>query len=72
MTGQFSSYPGTETVLEQSEYRGVIYQTVRASDGREFVRELHHTCSICGAFGDRPFPKSAISCMRPECEDGKQ
>jgi hypothetical protein len=58
-----------ETILEQSEYRGVTYQTVRGDDGTEFVRELHHTCSICGAAGDRPFPKHAISCMRPECRD---
>ena len=62
----------SETILEQSEYKGTIYQTVRAEDGREFVREFRHTCSICGAFSDRPFPTSAISCMRPECKDGKR
>jgi hypothetical protein len=61
----------TEVVIEQSEYKGVVYQTIQTSDGREFIRELHHTCSICGAFSDRPFPRSAISCMRPECKDGK-
>lgn len=60
-----------ETILEESEYKGVVYQTIRSEDGSEFVRQLHHTCSICGAHSERPFPISAISCFRPECKDGQ-
>jgi hypothetical protein len=62
-----------EVVLEQSErLDGVIVQTVRSAEGVEFQRELHFTCSICGAPSDRPFPKSAIGCSRPDCADGVQ
>lgn len=58
-----------ETILEQSEkLDGTIVQTIRLADGTEIIRECRHTCSICGAYSDRPFPTSAISCMRPECE----
>jgi len=63
-----------ETVIEQSEKvleggRIIQVQTVRRDDGTEFQRELYYTCSICGATSDRPFARSAISCMRSECRD---
>lgn len=60
----------TETILEQSErLDGATVQTVRRDDGTEYQRTLYFTCSICGAHSDRPFPKSAIGCSRPECKD---
>jgi hypothetical protein len=59
----------TEQILEQSEKRnGTIVQTIRLDDGSEVVREYRYYCSICGAVdNDRPFPTSAISCMRKGC-----
>jgi len=59
----------TETVIEQSErLDGVTVQTVRRDDGTEYQRSLYHTCSICGAESENPFPRSAISCLRRECK----
>lgn len=59
-----------EMILEQSEkLDGTIVQTVRLDDGSEVLREYRYTCSICGAFdNERPFPKSALSCMRRGCK----
>lgn len=59
----------TERVLEQSEkLDGTIVQTVRLADGAEVQREYRYTCSICGAVdNERPFPTSALSCMRRGC-----
>lgn len=58
-----------ETVLEQSEKPdGTIVQTICLDDGTEVVREYRYYCSICGAVdNERPFPTSAISCMRRGC-----
>lgn len=59
-----------EMVLEQSEkLDGTIVQTVRLADGSEVQREYRYTCSICGAVdNERPFPKSALSCLRRGCK----
>ncbi len=41
-------------------------EAVKAAADR--AEQIRYTCSICGAKSDRPFPASAISCMRPECK----
>jgi len=63
-----------DTCIEESERidaaRGLVtVRTMRRPDGSEYQDELFYTCSICGAKGDRPFPRSAISCFRSECLD---
>ena len=60
----------TEKVIEQYDrLDGTIGQTIQRDDGSEFTRVLTYTCSICGAVdNERPFPKSAISCMRRGCK----
>lgn len=58
--------------IEQTERpdpeRGMVtVRTMQRADGSEYREELYYTCSICGAKGDKPFPRSAISCFRKEC-----
>jgi hypothetical protein len=60
-----------ETVIEETtDLDGNMVQTVRLEDGREVRRVFSHTCAICGAKSDRPFPSWAISCFRKECKHG--